>query len=228
MNTKNRLVLFGHLIVILVIALLVIGCGKSDAEKVDAANKLIIQNKFTEAVKELEDVKSPDAVKLKDELNKVVKAPYDTQVQILLLMTDEEIGATKNKTNTKSYLSNQYLNKYVLEQIANMDVPKVKEEAKKKFEQERKNALKEKFEKQHLSAWDGSNRALEKYIKNNMNDPKSYEHVETRYSIDYDQGIATVVTKFRGKNGFGGVVANACIAKQNIETGQLLEAQWVQ
>lgn len=225
MNTKNRLVFLGYLL--LSIAFLITGCGKSDAEKVEAANNLIIQNKFTEAAKELEDVKSPGAVKLKDELNKIIKAPYDTAVQFLLLMTDEEIDATKNKTNTKNYLSNQYLNKYVLEQIAKMDVPKVKEEAKKKFEQERKNALKEKFEKQHLSAWDGSNHALEKYIKNNMNDPKSYEHVETRYRIDYDKGIATIITQFRGKNAFGGVIVNGCVATQNIETGQLLEAQWV-
>lgn len=215
------------MLIILVITLLVSGCAKSDAEKVELANNLIVQNKYSEAAKELENVKSQDAVKLKDELNKILKNPYDTQVQVLLSMSDEEIEATKNHTNTNLYLSNPYLNKYLLDQIANMDIPKVKEEAKKKAEQERKAALKEKFEKQYMSAWDGSNRALEQYIKRQMNDPDSYKHIETRYGIDYDTGVATIITQFRGKNAFGGVVANGCVAKQNIETGQLLEVQWI-
>ena len=64
-----------------------------------------------------------------------------------------------------------------------------------------------------FSAWDGSCRNLERSIKNNMNDPDSYEHIETRYSYDPDEGYFDVVTKFRGRNGFGGMVVNAVKAK---------------
>lgn len=43
-----------------------------------------------------------------------------------------------------------------------------------------------------------------------MNNPKSYEHVETRYSVGEE--ALTVVTTTRGTNGFGAVVTNRTIA----------------
>jgi len=64
-----------------------------------------------------------------------------------------------------------------------------------------------------FSAWDGSCRNLERSIKTNMNDPDSYKHIETRYSYDTDEGYFDVITKFRGRNGFGGMVVNAVKAK---------------
>tara|TARA_R110002050_G_scaffold228586_1_gene364218 strand:+ start:495 stop:1190 length:696 start_codon:yes stop_codon:yes gene_type:complete len=71
-----------------------------------------------------------------------------------------------------------------------------------------------------FSAWDGSHRNLEKYIKKNMNDPDSYEHVQTVY---WDQGDYLVVkTTFRGNNAFGGKVKNDIKAKITID-GVILE-----
>jgi rubrerythrin len=71
-----------------------------------------------------------------------------------------------------------------------------------------------------FSPWDGSHRALEEIIKKSMNDPDSYKHVETRYG-DYGDYIL-VVTTFRGKNVFGGVVTNTWRAKFTID-GRLIE-----
>lgn len=71
-----------------------------------------------------------------------------------------------------------------------------------------------KIEKQ-FSSWDGSHTTLEKYIKENMNDPGSYEHVETRYK-DNDDHIL-VFTTFRAKNGFGGVVKQTMSARATID-----------
>lgn len=72
----------------------------------------------------------------------------------------------------------------------------------------------------NFSAWDGSHRKLEKYIKESMNDPISYEHIETRY---WDRGDNLVVqTTFRGKNAFGGVVKNSVKAKVALD-GSILE-----
>ena len=53
-----------------------------------------------------------------------------------------------------------------------------------------------------------------------MNDPGSYEHVETVYG---DMGNHLVVrTTFRGKNAFGGVVSNWVKAKTDLD-GNVLE-----
>lgn len=52
-----------------------------------------------------------------------------------------------------------------------------------------------------FSAWDGSLRSLVNYTKRNMNDPDSFEHVETRYSVEGDKIF--VAMEYRGKNGFG-------------------------
>lgn len=65
-----------------------------------------------------------------------------------------------------------------------------------------------------FSSWDGSHRNLAQTIKQGMNDPKSYEHVETVY---WDRGDHLVVrTTFRGKNAFGGVVVNSVKAKVDL------------
>jgi len=73
---------------------------------------------------------------------------------------------------------------------------------------------KERIEK-GFSGWDGSHRALTKLIKQSMNDPDSYDHVETVYWDKKDHLI--VRTTFRGKNAFGGVVKNWVKAKCDLD-----------
>ncbi len=78
---------------------------------------------------------------------------------------------------------------------------------------------KEEIETQ-FSGWDGSHVKLTKIIKNAMNDPKSYEHVETKY---WDMGEYLIVqTKYRGKNVFGGKVLGMVKAKVSLN-GDLIE-----
>jgi len=87
--------------------------------------------------------------------------------------------------------------------------------AKKTIEQKNSQAQSAEKRKQELekqfSAWDGSHIELERMIKKSMNDPKSYEHVETGYS-DYGKFII-VMTKLRGKNAFGAMVLSVVKAK---------------
>ncbi|MEN9461368.1 MAG: hypothetical protein RIS84_1388 [Pseudomonadota bacterium] len=71
-----------------------------------------------------------------------------------------------------------------------------------------------------FSRWDGSLRSLETLIKNAMNDPDSYQHVETKYVDNGDHLI--VIATFRGKNKFGAVVKNSATAKVSL-TGEVLE-----
>jgi len=82
-------------------------------------------------------------------------------------------------------------------------------------EQQRKKQFEDQF-----SAWDGSHRELTKIIKASMNDPDSYEHVETVY-WDRDDHLI-VSTTFRGKNAFGGTVVNTVKAKVSLD-GQNIE-----
>lgn len=82
--------------------------------------------------------------------------------------------------------------------------------AEAKQKEERKRRIEAGF-----SAWDGSHRGLEKVVKASMNNPKSYEHVETVYS---DRGDHLIVrTTFRGTNAFGGVVTNWVRAKVDLD-----------
>jgi hypothetical protein len=83
--------------------------------------------------------------------------------------------------------------------------------------------LKEKFEEHCMNSWDGSCIPLLVYTKNLMNDPESFEHVETRYRIEGNYAI--VVMSYRGKNAYGGTVQNYIKAKVNLncEVVEVLE-----
>lgn len=71
-----------------------------------------------------------------------------------------------------------------------------------------------------FSAWDGSHRALERWIKKNLKDPDSYEHIETRYG---DKGDHLIVnTKYRARNSFGGMTIEQVSATANLD-GSLIE-----
>ncbi len=71
-----------------------------------------------------------------------------------------------------------------------------------------------------FSSWDGSHRGVTELIKKSMNDPDSYEHVETRFKDNGDHIL--VITKFRGANAFGGKVVNTISAKVDF-SGNVIE-----
>jgi len=71
-----------------------------------------------------------------------------------------------------------------------------------------------------FSSWDGSHRGLTELIKKSMNDPSSYEHIETRFRDNGDHIF--VITKFRGANAFGGKVINTVSAKVDF-SGNVIE-----
>lgn len=89
-------------------------------------------------------------------------------------------------------------------------VPDEQQQAENEEKAQRKRLINRQF-----SAWDGANPFLENYIKQNMNDPGSYEHIETTYT---DKGSYILVyTTFRGKNAFGAKVINHVKAKMDLE-----------
>ncbi len=70
-----------------------------------------------------------------------------------------------------------------------------------------------------FSGWNGENKELVTAVKSGMHDPKSFEHVETRYNDDGDS-FGMLMT-FRGTNGFGAVVTQQVTADIDKQTRQL-------
>lgn len=96
----------------------------------------------------------------------------------------------------------------VIEHLFNPSPPKTKAEIRK----EQTDAL--------FSAYDGSHVDLEKQIKATMNDPDSYEHVQTSYRDD--STTLYIVTTFRGNNAFGGKITKRAEATISAKDGHIL------
>ena len=74
--------------------------------------------------------------------------------------------------------------------------------------------VKEQQINKQFSAWDWSHTVLTKQIKDWMNNPKSYEHVETKYRDMWDHLV--VLMTFRWENSFWGTVTNSVKAKVSL------------
>lgn len=70
-----------------------------------------------------------------------------------------------------------------------------------------------------LSGWDGSNRELVNLVKSAMHDPKSFDHVETRFN-DNGDSLKLYMT-YRGKNAFNATVTNKVSADLDKSTRTL-------
>jgi hypothetical protein len=95
---------------------------------------------------------------------------------------------------------------------------KVADEAKKKAEDAQKaqeeafrNSPEGKYQdwvQNQFDPWNGSAIAVVESVKNQMNDPHSFEHVETTYTDKGNMKGIDVYMTYRGTNAFGGVVTN--------------------
>jgi hypothetical protein len=93
-------------------------------------------------------------------------------------------------------------------------------EESKRARNETPEQARERKIKHAFSPWNGGHYALVKLTKDSMNDPKSFEHVNTQY---WDMKEHLVVRMdFRGKNAFGGMVKNFIIVKTTVD-GKILE-----
>lgn len=107
------------------------------------------------------------------------------------------------------------------------------------------NSTRNQWIKDQFSAWDGSHRKLKELILKNLNDEKSYDHIETTYidvnseerinsvnkllsEAGYSQRVEKddlfISTQFSAKNAFGGTVKNTAygIASYNNQTITLI------
>lgn len=141
------------------------------------------------------------------------------QIEIVYLDGRQSVSYTKTTIETEIIRSREDAQKRETERIAREEQAKKEMEASQKAAADKVAGRKALVEK-HFSSWDGSHDGLTKYIKKNMNDPKSYKHEETRFA---DKGDYILVqTSFRGKNAFGGLVLNTVIAKCDFD-GNVIE-----
>lgn len=80
------------------------------------------------------------------------------------------------------------------------------------------------WKKDYVSSWDGSCLPVEQHLEKTMNDPDSYEHVETKYVPNDDTTAVVLITKIRGKNAFGAKILTSYVAKVDMN-GTVLEME---
>jgi hypothetical protein len=69
----------------------------------------------------------------------------------------------------------------------------------------------------------GSSPWFEKAVKGALNDPNSFEHVETRVGTEDERGMHTIVMTFRARNGFGGMLTKQAIGSFRSVDCQIIE-----
>lgn len=93
-------------------------------------------------------------------------------------------------------------------------IRELKEDAKLMETIRKKQNRNEKIESL-FSFWDGALKTLVRCVKESMNDPGSFEHVQTTYA---DNGTyLTVRMVYRGKNAFNATIVNAITAKVDLD-----------
>jgi hypothetical protein len=163
------------------------------------------------------------AFELEEMLSKLISEEY--MKEMLVNLSEEEIEILKAKNLDKNFLDHELLNDFFInklyENVGNREIYIAEIEEKiKQDEEEKIRIARRRLIEQQFSDWDGSHRNLTNLIKNSMNDPKSYKHLDTRF---FDNGDHLIVqTEFRGSNAFGGIVRSTIRAKVSIE-GQVIE-----
>lgn len=214
---------------------IVVVCNSQVQVLVAAARESLDKNNREEAASSLERALAiegateiADAEKLYGPIREARQAKANERVVALLAdakkandskLYDEAIRILNSAAAVPHSTKNQDVNGMLRLVKKQRDAEANRMNALAEKERRRIAAAKKAIESQ-FSSWDGSHKNLTKYIKKQMNDPKSYDHAETVYRKANDYLIVT--TTFRGTNAFGGVVKNSVTAKVDMK-GNLIE-----
>jgi len=158
-------------------------------------------------------------------------AKYGVLINYYVKLVVDETGKVKKVYPVlvcKDYNANQINNLEITENSQDIDlssfglkkdieaqnklVADLKAEGKRNADaQAKRKEQTEKFKESCLSGWDGSCPPLVDYLKKNLKDPDSYEHIETGFWNMGDHAV--VMTKYRAKNSFGGYMVGYIKAK---------------
>jgi len=173
-----------------------------------------------EKSKDLNSLKSENpAFELEDNIN-----IYNSEVflkESLANLSEEDFALLQQNELSAKFINHTKLNELFLEKM--MDNAERRTEYVAEIEeirQQKEAEIREEMIESQFSLWDGSHEQLTKAIKKSMNDPSTYEHVDTVY---WDQGDHLIVqTTFRGSNAFGAIVKNSVKAKVDL-IGNVIE-----
>ncbi|EKT3964512.1 hypothetical protein AAIP55_001994 [Flavobacterium psychrophilum] len=131
-------------------------------------------------------------------------------------------SAEMNRSNYQkeydSLVKQKFGNEYVNIKTKIIVAPDPEQQKQNEILAERTHLIQRQF-----AGFSGANRYVEDYIKENMNDPDSYEHIQTTYT---DKGSYIIVyTKFRGTNSFGAKIIQVATAKVDIN-GNVLSLKY--
>ena len=88
--------------------------------------------------------------------------------------------------------------------------PKVQEELKY-----------QKWVNTQFSVWNGSNDELVKLVKQNLNDPDSFEHEKTQFANNKEHRFLTIKMTYRAKNAFGALILQNVTAMIDYESNEI-------
>jgi len=205
---KKILIAFG---VIVVLAVIKPGSG-GDSTPTSSTPTPTVSEKTEQIVQE-----KADASKISDSDKVLLKKSYstfDNQQQTQFAEIKEKY---KNLSNAEVADINADFIRLSNEEVTYL--AKQAEEEKKQAEAKAiadKKAVYQKWVEDQFSVWDGSNRYLVDLLKENLNDPKSFDHEETTYK---DMGDYLIIKMtYRAKNGFGGLILQNVTAKSDYKT----------
>jgi len=151
----------------------------------------------------------------------VQKTKDDSAAKVI---ADKKAVEDKKISDAKAIADKKILDAKAIEdkKVADAKIAKDKEIAAKKAIEDTKIAEKAKYKAWvdgQFSPWDGSHTGLVDLIKPNLNDDKSFKHVETTY---VDKGTYLIVyMTYRPTNGFGAVILQNVTAKADYKTNTI-------
>lgn len=156
----------------------------------------------------------------------------------VFVLEEEEVGATESSTVEEPTAAEKRLASETVTEAERIEMGLTREEADQleadiKYQHDYDDevaasdiARAEKKEQRRIrierafSGWDGSHKELTRMVKAALNDPESFEHIDT---VRWDQPDHIIVQMtYRARNGFGGMVPGVIKAKCSID-GAVLE-----
>lgn len=144
---------------------------------------------------------------MKEKFEKVKKWIWKHKI-ISLIIFITFVGVISGAGNEETTITNTQ-EKEEIEVVEEIELTD-EEKAEKKYQE---------WVKSQFSVWNGSHKALVNLVKNNLHDPKSFEHVETRY-VD-QKGKLIIHMRYRANNAFGGKVLESVVAESDYETNRI-------
>ncbi len=170
---------------------------------IEEAKKIIVESKIKFNIPE-----NP-AVKLEEHINKFESEAFLKKT--LVEVSNEDIELLNKNELKKVFIENEALNSLFFNKIKEnlnlreslvLEAEKNKQLAEKMKQEQEMSALKAKTQQERktniekqFSAWDGKHITFSRMIQENLKDPDSFKHVETRYEDKGDYIL--VAMKYR-------------------------------